>query len=147
MEPEDDVGDEGADHGRPHAPAPHGRIAYQIVDARGSAVYPQVPPGLRLLGFLGGRVALDPADVPPIHRGDPVLRGVSSRRAVVADDGLPRDVVALPPPDDAGFVEPAVQRREVGDAEPAEGDWHGLRVSFATKTERGAAWFKNPEEV
>ena len=76
MEREDDIGDEGPDHGRAEAVAPGGRVADEVVDARGGAIDTPPPPLLGFFGLINTRIALDPADVAPGQRGDPVLGAV-----------------------------------------------------------------------
>jgi hypothetical protein len=111
MEPEHDLGEEGADHGGADAATTVARVTDQVVDTGRRPVDAQRPPRLALLGLLGRRVALDPAHVGPVHGRDPVLGGIGGSRAVVPHDALPGNVVAFPPPDDAGLVEPVVQHR------------------------------------
>src|SRR5690606_30365794 len=83
---EDDVADEGTDHGGADPAAASRRIGAEVVDPGGRPVHAVGPPLLDLgvAGVVGGGVALDPADVTTVDDGDPVLGGIGVRSAVVA---------------------------------------------------------------
>ena len=137
MAGEDDVGDEGADHGRADADAAVGGVGDEVVDAGGGALDAEREPRRGLLGVVGRGVALDPTDVAAVGGGDPELTRVGVGRAVVAHDTVPGDVVALPPTHDAGLVQPAVEHRQVIVDQPTEGHVH--RRSLAQFPARVAA--------